>query len=65
MLAIVRWSFFADLLRNESAPLELRFQATKELGPYVHPKLASVEGRTGGKSHEDRLAELHRLASEE
>ena len=25
-------SFFADLLRNESAPLELQFQAAKELG---------------------------------
>jgi hypothetical protein len=30
-------SFFADLLRNEGAPLELRFQAAKELAPYIHP----------------------------
>ena len=38
-------SFFADLLRNEQAPLELRFQAAKELAPYTHPKLTSIESR--------------------
>src|SRR5262245_12151140 len=54
-------SFFADLLRNENAPLELRFQAAKELAPFVHPRLASVEARTGGATHEDRLAEVQRL----
>jgi hypothetical protein len=52
---------FADLLKNESAPLELRFAAAKELAPYVHPKLASIEARGGGQSHEDRLAKLQRL----
>jgi hypothetical protein len=54
-------SFFADLLRNETAPLELRFQAAKELAPFVHPKLASIEARTGGHTHEDRLAQLQKL----
>jgi len=54
-------SFFADLLRNEAAPLELRFQAAKELAPYVHAKLASVESRGGGHTHEERLAQLHAL----
>jgi hypothetical protein len=39
-------SFFADLLRNEQAPLDLRFAAAKELAPYTHPKLASIESRT-------------------
>src|SRR5262245_51799930 len=53
-------TFFADLLRNESAPLELRFQAAKELAPFVHPRLASVEARIGA-THEDRLAEVQRL----
>jgi hypothetical protein len=33
-------TFFSELLRNEEAPLELRFQAAKELAPYVHPKLS-------------------------
>src|SRR5215813_5630431 len=58
-------SFFADLLGNEQAPLELRFQAAKELAPYVHPRLASIESRTGGMTHEDRLAELAKLASDD
>jgi len=58
-------AFFADLLANEQAPLELRFQAAKELAPYVHPKLASIESRTGGMTHEDRLAELAKLASDD
>ena len=41
-------SFFADLLRNETAPLELRFQAAKELAPFVHPSwLALRPGRAG------------------
>jgi hypothetical protein len=30
-------SFFSDLLQNDAAPLDLRFQAAKELAPYVHP----------------------------
>jgi NAD(P)-dependent dehydrogenase (short-subunit alcohol dehydrogenase family) len=55
-------SFFADLLRNEEAPLDLRFQAAKELAPFVHPKLASVEARIGGQTHEDRLAASHAFA---
>jgi hypothetical protein len=57
-------SFFGDLLRNEAAPLDLRFQAARELAPYVHPKLSSVEARTGGQTHEDRLAAAHALSAE-
>lgn len=57
-------SFFADLLRNEGAPLDLRFQAAKELAPYVHPKLASIEARTGGMTHEDRLEQVRKLLEE-
>src|SRR5262245_30802613 len=51
-------SFFASILKNDSAPLDLRFAAAKELAPYAHPKLASIEARTGGMTHEDRLEEL-------
>jgi hypothetical protein len=58
-------AFFADLLGNQQAPLELRFQAAKELAPYVHPKLASIESRTGGMTHEDRLEQLRRLAEDD
>jgi hypothetical protein len=58
-------SFFASTLRNENAPLDLRFAAAKELAPYAHPKLASIEARTGGKSHEDRLAELQDMLADE
>lgn len=57
-------SFFADLLRNEGAPLELRFQAAKELAPYIHPRLTSVEARGGGQTHEDRIANLRGMLSE-
>jgi hypothetical protein len=57
-------AFFADLLANEQAPLELRFQAAKELAPYVHPRLASVESRTGGMTHEDRLEMLRKMAED-
>ena len=58
-------TFFAEILRNEAAPLDLRFAAAKELAPFMHPKLASIEARTGGKTHEDRLEELQRMANED
>jgi len=35
-------AFFGHLLKNEDAPLELRFQAAKELAPYVRPRLQSM-----------------------
>ena len=57
-------AFFADLLGNEHAPLELRFQAAKDLAPFVHPKLASIESRQGGRTHEERLAELQGMLDE-
>jgi hypothetical protein len=57
-------TFFGDLLRNEAAPLDLRFAAAKELAPYVHPRLSSVEARTGGQSHENRLAAAHALLAD-
>ena len=54
-------SFFSDLLQNESVPLELRFQAAKELAPYVHPRLSSIEARAGGMGHEERLEMLQAM----
>jgi hypothetical protein len=57
-------TFFADLLKNEAAPLDLRFQAAKELAPYVHPMLSSTEARSSVLSHEDRLEMLHKLLEE-
>lgn len=58
-------TFFAEILRDEGAPLDLRFAAAKELAPYMHPKLCSIESRTGGKTHEDRLEDLRRMATDE
>ena len=58
-------AFFADPLGNEQAPLELRFQAAKKLAPYTHPKLSSIEARTGGKTHEQRLEELTKMEEDE
>lgn len=57
-------TFFAEILRDEGAPLDLRFAAAKELAPYMHPELCSIESRTGGKTHEDRLEELRRMAQD-
>jgi hypothetical protein len=54
-------SFFSSIMRDEAAPFEKREAAADRLLPYFHPKLASIEARTGGKSHEDRLEELHQL----
>lgn len=57
-------SFFADLLANEDLPIELRFQAAKELAPYMHPRLSAVEAVNGAKTHEQRLDELTRMIAE-
>jgi hypothetical protein len=43
----------------------LRFAAAKELAPFMHPKLASVESRMGGMRHEDRLAQYRWLLSDD
>src|SRR3954453_17630920 len=58
-------SFFISIMRNPDAPFEEVKAAARELFPYSHPKLASVESRTGNKTHEQRLEELQRMASEE
>jgi len=58
-------AFFADVLKNEDAPLDLRFRAAEALSPYVHPKLSSVEQRVGGMTHEERLDKLKELMRED
>ena len=54
-------AFFISVMRNPDAPYEEVKAAARELFPYTHPKLASIEARGGGKTHEDRLEELHKL----
>jgi hypothetical protein len=58
-------SFFMSVLRNPDAPYEEVKAAARELLPYTAPKLASVEARSGGLTHEDRLEELRRLLSDD
>jgi hypothetical protein len=58
-------SFCISLLRNPDAPHEEKKWAVAQMFPYSHPRLGSIEARTGGKTHEDRLEELRRLASED
>jgi hypothetical protein len=58
-------SFFMSVLRNPDAPYEEVKAAARELLPYSHPKLASVEARSGGLTHEDRLAQYRELLSDD
>jgi hypothetical protein len=48
-------SFFTSIMRDETAPFEKREAAADRLLPYYHPKLASIEARGGGLTHEERL----------
>jgi len=54
-------SFFCSVMRDVTAPFEKREAAADRLLPYFHPKLASIEARTGGATHEDRLEQLQKL----
>ena len=54
-------AFFISVMRNPDAPFEEVKAAARELFPYTHPKLSSIEARTGGQTHEDRLEQLHKL----
>jgi hypothetical protein len=58
-------SFFLSVLQNPDAPFEEKKAAARELFPYSHPKLSSIEARAGGKSHKDRLEELSKLMEDE
>lgn len=50
--------FFAAVLKDKNMPHKERKEAAKELLPYMHPKLTSIEARGGGMGHEERLAML-------
>jgi hypothetical protein len=58
-------SFFISIMRNLDAPFEEVKAAARELLPYCSPKLASIEARTGGKTHEQRLEELQRMMEDD
>lgn len=53
------------LLRNPDTPIEMRLTVARDVAPYMHPKLASIEARSGGATHEQRLEELLRMAEDE
>ena len=54
-------AFFSSIMRDETAPFEKREAAADRLLPYFHPKLASIEARSGTMSHEDRLEQMRQL----
>jgi hypothetical protein len=58
-------SFCISILRSPDAPHEEKKWAVAQMFPYAHPRLNSVESRSGGTSHEDRLEELQRLMDED
>jgi len=58
-------SFCISLLRNPDAPHEEKKWADAQMFPYAHPKLNSIEARTGGKTHEDKLEELQRMLDDD
>jgi hypothetical protein len=58
-------SFFMSVLRNPESPYEEAKAAARELLPYSHPKLTSIEARSGGQTHEDRLEQYRKLLSDD
>ena len=58
-------SFFLSVLQNPDAPYEEKKAAARELFPYSHPKLSSVEARGGGQTHEERQEMLRKLAEDD
>lgn len=57
-------TFFSGVMRDPAAPYDERKYAAAQLLPFYHPKLASIEARTGGLTHEDRLAQLKAMQAE-
>lgn len=52
--------YMLSLLRDETQEQAVRFQAAKEAAPYVHPKLATIDGNLNHtiSKHDDVLAEI-------
>src|SRR3979490_747386 len=58
-------SFFISVMRNPDAPFEEVKAAARELLSYSHPKLASIESRSGAKTHDQRLEELQKMENDD
>ena len=58
-------TFASSILRDEAMPFAERKWAAEQLLPYSHPKLSSIESRTGGASHEERLEALRKLEEDD
>jgi hypothetical protein len=58
-------AFFLSVLRNPETPYEEARVAAKEALPYCSPRLASVEARAGGASHEERLEALRGMLEDD
>jgi len=58
-------SFFTAIMRDKDAPYEERKFASHALLKYYHPQLASIEARTGGTTHEQRLEMLRQMAEDD
>src|SRR5262245_37859059 len=54
-------SFWISIMQNPEAPYAERKWASVQLGPFMHPKLSSVEARGGGLTHEERLERAREL----
>lgn len=58
-------SFAVSILRDPNMPFKERQWAAEQLFPYSHPKLSSIESRTGGATHEERLEMLRKLEEDD
>jgi hypothetical protein len=57
-------SFYREILANRDAPFLVRRDAAEKLLPYAHPKLTSIEARSGGTTHEERLAMYRQMLAD-
>lgn len=53
-----------NAIKAPDTPPDIKLKLCIEMMPYTRPKLASIEQREGGKSHEERLAELQRMLAD-
>lgn len=55
--------YMLGLLRDPTQSQEVRFSAAKEAAPFVHPKLASIDGNLNHthSTHDDALSEIEQV----
>jgi hypothetical protein len=58
-------SFFMAIMKDPQSCTADKIMAAKELLPYMHPKLSSIEARTGGMTHEERLKQINAMLEAE